>query len=133
MIKHGSNDGHGGLKRECLNFFVCFVRRQLDTIVRCWITHYNTKRSHRGFGMDNRVLDEQFRPQREGPVRCREELGGLIKEYHDQAARIGMNVSVRLSSSPNLSAGLPTSPRRDSFLHPLAAQVSDGPTQQAEA
>lgn len=29
--------------------------------------------------MNNNVLDEQFRPQREGPVRCREKLGGLSR------------------------------------------------------
>jgi putative transposase len=36
--------------------------------------------------MGNNVLDEQFKPQREGPVQCREKLGGLIKEYYREAA-----------------------------------------------
>lgn len=36
--------------------------------------------------MNNDVLDEQFTPQREGPVLCREKLGGLIKEYYREAA-----------------------------------------------
>lgn len=31
--------------------------------------------------MGNNVLDEQFKPQRRGPVRCREKLRGLIKAY----------------------------------------------------
>lgn len=35
--------------------------------------------------MNNNVLDEQFKPQREGPVRCREKLDGLIKEYYREA------------------------------------------------
>ena len=36
--------------------------------------------------MDNPMLDEQFKPQRDGPVRCREKLGGLIKEFFREAA-----------------------------------------------
>jgi putative transposase len=76
----------GGLKRECLNFFVCFSLPQLDHIVRSWVGHYNTRRPHRGFGMGNRVLDADFRPQKHGPVRCRKQLGGLIKSYYREAA-----------------------------------------------
>jgi putative transposase len=76
----------GGLKRECLNFFTCFSRRQLDHIVRCWTTHYNTARPNRGFGMDNRVLDADFRPQGRGEIHCKEQLGGLIKSYYREAA-----------------------------------------------
>lgn len=36
--------------------------------------------------MNNNVLDKQLRPRREGLVRCREKLGGLIKEYYREAA-----------------------------------------------
>lgn len=38
--------------------------------------------------MSNEVLDEQFKPQREGPVLCLEKQGGLIKEYYREAAGI---------------------------------------------
>lgn len=47
---------------------------------------YNTQRPHRGVGMSNNVLDEQFKPQREGPVLCRQRLRGLIKEHYRKAA-----------------------------------------------
>lgn len=33
------------------------------------------QRPHRGIGMSNQVLDGQFKPQREGQVRCREKGG----------------------------------------------------------
>ena len=36
--------------------------------------------------MNNEVLDKTFVPQSEGVVRCRQELGGLIKSYYREAA-----------------------------------------------
>jgi hypothetical protein len=36
--------------------------------------------------MNNNVRGEQFQPQREGPVRGREKLGGLNKESYREAA-----------------------------------------------
>ena len=76
----------GGLKRECLNFFMCFSLDQLHYITQTWVRHYNTQRPNRGIGINNNVLDEQFKPQCAGPVLCRQKLGGLIKEYYREAA-----------------------------------------------
>ena len=73
-------------KRECLNSFMCFGLDQLDYIKTTWVRHYNTKRPHRGIGMNNEVLDEAFRPQEHGVVRCKQELGGIIKSYYRKAA-----------------------------------------------
>ena len=73
-------------KREILNCFICFGLDQLDYIVTTWITHYNARRPHRGIGMNNEVLDQTFQPQTEGPIRCKQQLGGIIKEYHREAA-----------------------------------------------
>ncbi|HPG70371.1 MAG TPA: integrase core domain-containing protein [Candidatus Hydrogenedentes bacterium] len=75
-----------GHKRECLNYFMCFGIEQLDYITRTWVAYYNTRRPHRGVGMKNEVLDKTFVPQSEGVVRCRSELGGLIKSYYREAA-----------------------------------------------
>jgi putative transposase len=76
----------GTLKRECLNHFVCFSLNQLDYVNRTWVTYYNSLRPHRGIGMDNNVLDVEFLPQTKGRIRCRKQLGGLIKSYHREAA-----------------------------------------------
>ena len=73
-------------KREALNSFICFGLDQLDYIKTTWVTYYNTLRPHRGLGMNNEVLDEEFQPQIHGTVRCKHQLGGLIKSYHRQAA-----------------------------------------------
>lgn len=73
-------------KRECLNFFMCFSLGQLNRISSTWVTYYNTLRPHRGVGMKNEVLDETFRPQFHGAVRCTQQLGGIIKSYYREAA-----------------------------------------------
>ena len=76
----------GTYKRECLNHFMCFSVDQLHYVNRTWIRYYNTELPHRGKGIDNNVLDVNFRPQSQGRVRCKEELGGLIKSYYREAA-----------------------------------------------
>lgn len=72
-------------KRECMNHFICFGLDHLDHITMTWVTYYNTLRPHRGVGMNNEVLDETFRPQLHGTVRCKQ-LGGIIKSYYREAA-----------------------------------------------
>jgi putative transposase len=74
------------LKREALNYFMCFDLQQLDYIAKTWCAYYNTRRPHRGIGMNNEVLDKTFVPQAEGVVRCRQQLGGIIKSYYREAA-----------------------------------------------
>lgn len=76
----------GTLKRECLNYFVCFSRDQLNYIVRTWVKHYNTERPHRGVGIDNNVLDASFTPESAGAIRCRRQLGGIVTSYYRDAA-----------------------------------------------
>ncbi len=76
----------GTIKRECLNHFMCFSRDQLDYITITWVRHYNTERPHRGVGMNNEVLDRTFQPKSYGTVRCKQQLGGLIKSYYRDAA-----------------------------------------------
>lgn len=74
------------IKRECLDFFVCFSRSQLDYILRAWVRHYNTERPHRGRGIGNNVLQVDFRPARDGPIRRNRQLGGIVTSYTRDAA-----------------------------------------------
>ena len=49
------------------------------------VEHYLTERSHQGLG--NRVIDPPEKPPaRDGPVQCRERLGGLLKSHYREAA-----------------------------------------------
>jgi putative transposase len=43
-------------------------------------------RPHRSVGMTNDVLDETFQPQLHGTVRCKKQLGEIIKSYYREAA-----------------------------------------------
>jgi putative transposase len=76
----------GTIKRECLDFFVCFSRSQLDYILRTWVRHYNVERLHRGRDIGNNVLQIDFRPTRDGPIRRRRQLGGIVTSYARDAA-----------------------------------------------
>ena len=76
----------GTIKRECLDFFVCFSRSQLDYILRTLVRHYNTERPHRGRGIGNNVLQVDFRRTRDGPIRRNRQLGGIITSYTRDAA-----------------------------------------------
>ena len=76
----------GKLKKECLDHFVCFSLGHLQHIVAKWISYYNSRRPHQGFDINNQVLDKDFEVQTVGEVRCKEELGGIIKSYYRKAA-----------------------------------------------
>ncbi|GEM_PF-1166841 len=75
-----------GCKRECLDFFMCCGFDRLDYIKTTWARYCNTRRPHRGFGMNNVVLDKTFQPETEGAICCRQELGGSIESCHKDTA-----------------------------------------------
>jgi putative transposase len=76
----------GTIKRECLDFFICFSRSQLDYILRTWVRHYNIERPHRGRDIGNNVLQVDFRLTRDGPIRRNRRLGGIVTSYTRDAA-----------------------------------------------
>ena len=76
----------GKMKQETLNHFICLSRGQLDYILRVWLKYYHEQRPHRGIGRDNTILDQSFVPWTEGGIRCKSELGGILKSYHREAA-----------------------------------------------
>ena len=55
-------------------------------VLKEYVTHHHHERNHQG--KENLLLFpalEQIHPV-EGPVRCRERLGGLLRYYHREAA-----------------------------------------------
>lgn len=76
----------GTLKRECLNNFFCFSIDHLHHINSVWIKYYNTRRPHRGKDIGNNILDADFTATLNGKVKCREQLGGVIKDYYREDA-----------------------------------------------
>jgi hypothetical protein len=73
----------GSLRRECLDRILIVGRRQLDQIVRAYISHHNEHRPHRSLEqrppLANAPPGEALPPHRVGR---RDRLGGLLHEYH---------------------------------------------------
>lgn len=59
---------------------------QLDYILRTWVRHDNVERQYRGRDIDNNVLQVDFRPVRDGPIRRNRQLGGIVASYTRDAA-----------------------------------------------
>jgi transposase InsO family protein len=73
------------VKEECLSKVILFGERSLRRALSNYVDHFYAERNHQGKGnvlLFPRVNDRQ----REGPVRCRERLGGLLRYYHREAA-----------------------------------------------
>jgi putative transposase len=73
------------VKEECLSKVILFGERSLRRALSDYLDHFHAERNHQGKGnvlLFPRVNDRQ----REGPVRCRERLGGLLRYYHREAA-----------------------------------------------
>jgi putative transposase len=80
----------GSVRRECLDRFLIFGRRQLKHVLRVYIRHFNQQRPHRaldlrppdgGSGIDPSPIATADPLQ----VRRRDLLGGLIHEYEAAA------------------------------------------------
>jgi hypothetical protein len=73
------------VKEECLSKVILIGERSLRRVLSNYVEHLHAERNHQGKGnvlLFPRVNDRQ----REGPVRCRERLGGLLRYYHREAA-----------------------------------------------
>ena len=73
------------VQEECLSKVILFGERPLRRALSNYLDHFHAERNHQGKGnvlLFPRVNDRQ----REGPVRCRERLGGLLRYYHREAA-----------------------------------------------
>ncbi len=74
------------VRSECLDWLLILNRRHLERVLRVYVQHYNTQRSHRALGRrppDPRISLGQ--PRSTG-IRRRDKLGGLIHEYYRAAA-----------------------------------------------
>lgn len=69
------------IKSECLDRMIFFGERRLREAIDEYIEHYHGERAHQGLGnvhIERRVMGE-------GPIECRERLGGLLKCYYRAA------------------------------------------------
>jgi putative transposase len=81
----------GTVRGECLDRLLIVGRRQLEHVLRVYVTHYNGQRRHRA--LDLKPPDSTTRPPNTAAaapyslqVDRRDLLGGLIHEYELAAA-----------------------------------------------
>ena len=57
------------------------LRRAIEN----YVVHYHEERNHQGLG-NELITPKLANLNRDGPVRCRKRLGGLLRFYHREAA-----------------------------------------------
>jgi putative transposase len=75
------------IKDECLDRMIFFGQPSLEHAVTQFIEHYHGERPHQS--RDNKILFPQHPSDsapRDGPIRCRQRLGGMLKFYYKEAA-----------------------------------------------
>jgi len=74
------------VKEECLARVILFGEASLRHVLNEYVDHYHQERNHQGKG--NVLLLPSFSPASgdDGPMQCRERLGGLLKYYERKAA-----------------------------------------------
>jgi putative transposase len=74
------------VKEECLSRLIRFGEGALRHALKEYVDHYHHERPHQGQGNVLLFPGPSQRSQGEGPIRCRERLGGLLKYYDRTAA-----------------------------------------------
>lgn len=72
------------VRGECLNRLIIFNQRHLQSVLSDYVTYYNARRPHQGLNQDSPLGIDQASEQ--GPIRYRNVLGGIIRDYYRDAA-----------------------------------------------
>jgi len=73
------------VKEECLSKVILFGERSLRRALSEYVGHFHTERNHQGKG-NVLLFPRGTNIHRDGPIQCRERLGGLLRYYHREAA-----------------------------------------------
>jgi hypothetical protein len=64
---------------------IFFGEDSLRAAIGQFLEHYHTERNHQG--LENRIIKpDKTCLLRDGPVECRDRLGGILRYYHRTAA-----------------------------------------------
>ena len=74
------------VRSECLDWLLILNRRQLESVLRIYVDHYNRERPHRALELRPPDPNEPQDGSHAGKIHRRDRLGGLIHEYHRAAA-----------------------------------------------
>lgn len=73
------------IKPECLSRMIFFGENSLRSALTAYLCHYHVERNHQGLG--NTIIEpDQELGSKEGVIKCRERLGGMLNYYYRQAA-----------------------------------------------
>jgi putative transposase len=73
------------VKEECLSKVILFGERSLRRALSEYVELFHAERNHQGRG-NVLLFPRGTNIRRDGPVRCRERLAGLLRYYHQEAA-----------------------------------------------
>jgi transposase InsO family protein len=73
------------VKEECLCKVILFGERSLRRALSEYVDHFHAERNHQGKG-NVLLFPRSANTRRDGPVQCRERLGGLLRYYHQAVA-----------------------------------------------
>jgi transposase InsO family protein len=74
------------IKEECLSRLILFGEASLHHALTQYVAHFHHERNHQGKGNALLFPTVSQDAERQGPVQCRERLGGLLKYYARKAA-----------------------------------------------
>jgi len=74
------------VKEECLSRLIRFGEATLYRALNEYVEHYHHERNHQGKGNVLLLPAISQDAEREGPIECRERLGGLLRYYAREAA-----------------------------------------------
>lgn len=73
-----------GVREECLDHLLIVNEDQLGRVLAAYAAYFNEARPHQGLAQ--RIPPATAPGQQGGPVRCRNALGGLLRDYYREAA-----------------------------------------------
>jgi putative transposase len=71
------------VRQECLDQLLILNQRHLWRMLTEYVTYYNSARPHQGLGQQSPI---PTLPSRQGTIRCRNVLGGILHDYYREAA-----------------------------------------------
>jgi putative transposase len=74
------------IRAECLDWLLILNRRHLERVLRIFVDHYNTHRPHRALKLQPPNSPRIHRRHEPSAIHRHDRLGGLIHEYHRDAA-----------------------------------------------
>jgi hypothetical protein len=72
------------VRQECLDRLIVLNEGHLRRILKEYVAYFNARRPHQGLEQDSPLGLESV--STEGPIRSRNVLGGIIRDYYREAA-----------------------------------------------